>query len=335
MVSIKDVAQYANCSTATVSYVLNKTRPVRPETARRVLAAVQELGYSINFTAQNLAAGRSQILGLVISDILNPFFPEIIRSFQAQALLQERDTLVMHTNYDPQRALIFAQRLLGARVPGVAVLTTEICPQIMQILAENKICAVYLDHGQVSPCISTISIDYRTGIAEAIAHLKSLGHRQIGFLGGPPHLPSARARRQAFEASVGEDPELASTGVESDFTVKGGYFATAKLLSASRPSAILAANDLMAIGALHCAFDRNIRVPQDLSIIGFDNISFTEYTQPALTTIDQPATEIGRVAFETLWEMIRDPKHDGRELHIQTHLVPRYSTAPLGAASGP
>ena len=327
MVSIKDVAERADCSTATVSYVLNKTRKVRPETTRRVMAAVQELGYAINYAAQNLAAGRSHILGLVISDILNPFFPEVIRSFQDQALLQSMDTLVMHTNYDSQRALIFAQRLLGSRVPGVAVLTTEICPQIMRILAENKICAVYLDHGDVGPFTSKITIDYSTGIAEAIGHLKNLGHEKICFLSGPSPLPSARARLQAFEASIGHDGDIQPMIVESDFTVQGGYFATAKLLAEARPTAIVASNDLMAIGAMHCAFDRNIRVPQELSIIGFDNIAFAQYTQPALTTIDQESFEIGRMAFESLREMMGDPGHQGREILIRTRLIQRYSTA--------
>ena len=332
-VRLKDVAQRAGCSTATVSNVLNKTRAVRPEMARRVLAAVQELGYSVNFSARNLSLGHSQILGLVISDILNPFFPEIIRSFQDQALMSNLDTLVMHTNYDPQRALIFAQRLLGARVPAVAVLTSEICPQIMRILAENRICAIYLDHGVVEPFVSRITIDYNPGIAEAIGHLKDLGHRRICFLGGPAHLPSAQARRRAFEQNVSGDPEITTSVIESDFTVKGGYFASAKLLAEARPTALFAANDLMAIGALHCAFDRKIRVPQDLSIIGYDNISFTEYTQPALTTIEQSASKIGPVAFETLWEMMKDPAHQGREVHIATRLVQRYSTAPAPIVS--
>src|SRR5712692_7644535 len=152
--TITDVAARAGVSVATVSYVLNETRKVRPETERRVLSAIRELSYSPNATARNLAVGRSHILGLLISDIRNPFFPEVTTAFQEAANLTDREAIVMNTNYDAQRTTSCVNRLLALRVPGVAVLTSQIDPSIMDALARNGVCAVYLDLGKVKPYVS-------------------------------------------------------------------------------------------------------------------------------------------------------------------------------------
>lgn len=327
-ISIKDVAARAGVSTATVSHVLNETRKTQPETRERVLAAVEELGYTLNRAAQNLAAGRSSLLGLIISDIRNPFFPDLTAAFQDQALLHQMDAMVLNTNYDAQRTLDCVRRLIGLRVPGVAVLTSQIDPAVIQQLAAKRISAVYLDLGRVDEHIANIIIDYEQGIAEALEHLATLGHRQIGYIGGPTHLPSAQRRKRAFletAARVGVTP---SGIMDSDFTVQGGYFAASKLLASYQPTAVIGGNDLSAIGALHCAYDRGLQVPKDLSIVGFDDIAFAEYTQPALTSVSIPRQEIGKVAFQALWEMISQQQAVGKEFRLETRLVPRQSTAP-------
>lgn len=329
MVNIKQVAQEAGCSTATVSYVMNKTRRVRPETARRVMAAVSKLGYSMSFAAQNLAARHSNIMGLVVSNIANPFYSELVRSFQDHALLRNMDTLVMHTNFDPQRTLASVQRLLGLRVPGVAVMTSEMNPTVPELLLENEVCAVYFDEGRVGPRQGNLAIDYRAGIQEGLEYLLALGHRRVAFIGGLPQFPVLLSRRNAFLEVAAAHPELAALVTDAEFTLSGAYFAAAKLLAATpRPTAIMTANDTMAFGAMHYAYDQGLRVPQDLSIIGLDNISFTEYTQPALTTINQPAEEIGRLAFESLWRMLGDEEQGGRNYDVRTSLVTRQSCAP-------
>jgi LacI family transcriptional regulator, galactose operon repressor len=149
--SIKDVARHARVSIATVSHVLNGTRRVRPETEDRVRAAVTGLGYAPNLMARQLAGRRSQLLGVLVSDIRNPFFPEITTAFQDRALMHDMDGLVMHTNYDPQRTLNTVRRLIGLQVPGIAILTSQIEPGVMELLAQKDICAVYLDLGRVEP----------------------------------------------------------------------------------------------------------------------------------------------------------------------------------------
>jgi LacI family transcriptional regulator len=321
------VANKAGVSTATVSHVLNETRRTRPQTRQRVLAAIRELGYSQNQLARNLARGKSNMLGLLISDIRNPFFPEVTAAFQDQALVHDMDALVLNTNYDPQRTLHSVKRLIALQIPGVAVLTSQIDPSVIDLLADSRIAAVYLDVGKVDHSISNIVVDYEHGIEEALEHLISLGHRRIGYIGGPLTIHSARQRKKAFtERAAQMEIELERT-IDSDFTVKGGYFACSQLLKDPAPTAIIAANDLMAIGVLHRAYDAGLRVPDDLSVIGFDDILFGEYAQPALSTVAVPRGEIGKVAFEALWSMMSDPSQTGQEFRVSTHLILRQSAA--------
>lgn len=325
-VSIRDVAAKAGVSTATVSHVLNGTRRSRPETRQRVLDAIQELGYSQNQAGRDLARGRSSLLGLIISDIRNPFFPEVTAAFQEQALLHNMDALVLNTNYDSQRTLNCVKRMMGLQVPGVAILTSQIDPAVVNMLAQHKVAGVYLDLGRVDPSISNIALDYEHGIAEALEHLSSLGHRRIAYIGGPLHLHSSQRRKNAFLESAGRMGLDVARAIDADFTVKGGYFACAKLLAGSKPSAIVAGNDLTAIGVLHRAYDGGLRVPEDLSVVGFDDILFAEFTQPALSTVSVPRVEIGRVAFQALWTMMADPSHAGREYRVGTKLIARQTT---------
>ena len=325
-VSIKDVARRADVSIATVSHVLNGTRGTRPQTRQRVLAAIQELGYSQNQSARNLAMGRSTLLGLIISDIRNPFFPDVTASFQDQALMHNMEALVLNTNYDAQRTLNSVKRLIGLQVPAMAILTSQIDPGVIDMLTEHGVAAVYLDLGRVDRLISNILLDYEHGIAEALEHLKGLGHRQIAYIGGPPHLHSAQQRKKAFLERAGQ-MGVDSVTVDADFTVKGGYFATSKLLNGRTPTAIVCGNDLTAIGVLHRAYDGGLRVPQDLSVVGFDDILLAEYTQPALSTVAVPRMEIGKMAFQALWDMMSDPAAGGREYRLGTRLVTRESSA--------
>jgi DNA-binding LacI/PurR family transcriptional regulator len=325
--SIRDVALKAGVSTATVSHVLNGTRPASQETRDRVMAAIKELGYAQNQAARDLARGRSSFLGMIVSDVRNPFFPEIISAFQDQALAHDMDALVLNTNYDPDQTLKSVQRLIGLQVPGVAILTSQIDPGIADILKERNIAAVYLDLGRVGPLISNLILEYENGISEAVEYLADLGHRRIAYLGGPPHLPSSERRKRAFVDAMIRLGLRLDQVVDGDFTVKGSYQAACKILSSNAPTAIVAGNDLTAIGIMHCAYDRGLNVPEQLSVVGFDDIFLAEYTQPALTTVSVPRSEIGRIAFEALWAMISKPSEGGFESRINTRLIRRQSAA--------
>ena len=327
--SIKDVAARAGVSTATVSHVINETRKITPATRKRVMAAVEALGYSINRAARNLAMGRrSSLLGVLISDIRNPFFPDVVASFQDQALLQHQlEALVLNTNYDPARMLDCVKRLLGLQVAGVAVLTSQLDPAAAAALSAGNIPTVYLDLGRVGKGVSNIAIGYEHGIAEGLEHLRQLGHRAIAYVGGPVHLGSSQWRKRAFietAARLGLTPVAALDG---DFSVKGGYDASWSLLQSAKPTAIVAGNDLLAIGALHAAYDLRLDVPRHLSVVGFDDIDFARYTQPALTTVAIPRDEIGRLAYAALDGLLKRPEQAGAEYRVPTRLSIRQSTA--------
>lgn len=327
MTSIKDVAEAAGVSLGTVSNVINN-RKVRPATAARVQEAIAKLNYSQNLSARNLAMGRSHIFGMIVSDLENPFFTEITRRFHDHALLMNMETIVMHTNYDPNRTLDCVRRLIGLQVPGVAVMTSELEPSVMRMLIDNKIPTVYFDLGTVGEWASKITVNYEQGIHEAIEHLRQLGHARIGFISGPTTLPSVRRRKQAFMEKMPAEFARPLAMFESDGSFQGGYFCCSKLLAAEPLTAIICANDLTALGAVHCARDKGLRVPQDLSIIGFDNTVIATYSYPALTAVHNPRDVIARLAIEALRELMESPTHEGRAYEVETSLIIRASTAP-------
>jgi DNA-binding LacI/PurR family transcriptional regulator len=325
MATLKEVAVKAGVSAATVSYVLNDTRKMRPETEQRVLWAARELGYQPNSAARSLAVGRSSIFGLIVPDISNPFFPEVTKAFQLEAALYGMETLVMDGNTEPQRTRSMVDRLLGLQVPGIAFLTSQVDTPLKDSLAAKGICAAYLGFGAAGPKITNISIEQRQGIRAAVDHLAALGHRRVGFIAGPLDGVFASRRKAAFleaAAAVGMETRV----FDSDLTVQGGYFGCSRLLNGFDATAVMAGNDLMAIGALHYAYDRQIAVPDALSVIGFDDITFSQFTQPALTTVTVPRVEIGRFAVQSLWNMVNDAG-PGADHEVKTSLVIRQTTA--------
>jgi DNA-binding LacI/PurR family transcriptional regulator len=326
MATLKEVAEKAGVSAATVSYVLNDSRKVRPETEDRVLWAAKELGYQPNSAARSLAVGHSSIFGLLVPDISNPFFPEVTKAFQSEAAIHGMETVVMDGNTEPQRTRSMVERLLGLQVPGIAFLTTQVDLTVKEFLAKKGICAVYLGFGTSGPRISNIAIEHG-GIREGVDHLASLGHRRVGFIAGPVDGVFAQRRKAAFlEAATAAHME--TRVFDSDLTVQGGYFGCSRLLGGFEATAIMAGNDLMAIGALHYAYDRQIAVPRALSIIGFDDITFAQFTQPALTTVVVPRAEIGRIAVQSLRSLIAEAG-PGVDHEVKTHLVIRQTTGPV------
>lgn len=327
MATIKEVALKAGVSVATVSYVLNDSRKVRPDTGQRVLWAAKELGYVPNTAARSLVVGRSSIVGLVVPDIGNPFFPEITKSFQEQANACGMEAIVMNTNKDAQRTRNVVERLLSLQVPGAAFLTSQVDEPIKEFLAKRGMSAVYMGFGAAASNSANVAIEQREGILEATEYLARLGHKRVGLIGGPADGVFAMGRKAAFlegARAAGLDTRV----VDSDFTVQGGYFSCSKVLCGFDATAIFAANDLMAIGAMHYAYDRQIPVPAALSVIGFDDITFAQFTQPALTTVAVPRAEIGRLAFQSLWKLINDSTQGGNDYVVKTNLVIRQTTAP-------
>ena len=327
--NIAEIARRANVSTATVSRTLNQSGPVKPTTARKVWRAVSELNYFPNSHARALVSGRSRLIGLIVSDITNPFFPELIRQFEELALEQQYDLLLTSTDYLTSRMTTCLRRMLERKVDGVAMMTSEMDMSLIKELGRRGVPLVFMDVGQVGPKMSHVAIDYANGVKQAVDHLVALGHKQIGFISGPLDLHSARTRRQAFLDAVrghglSPDKRLIREGTH---TAEGGQKAMAALLRLSRhPTAVVSSNDWTAIGALHAIHAAGLRVPSDISLVGFDDIPLVSYTNPSLTTVRMSAADVGSTAFDALFKLIGGERLEGDVYQVPTRLIVREST---------
>ncbi len=332
--NIREVARLAKVSTATVSRTINGSDKVSPETRERVQRAIEELKFYPNTWARALGSGRSSLYGLIISDITNPFFPELVKSFEDIAVQNGQDVLVANTNYDAARMEVCVSRMLQRKVDGVAIMTSEMDNRLITEFQSRDIPLVFLDTGTVEKLTSNIVVDYAAGIDAAVEHMVGLGHAAIAFIAGPAVLRSARVRREAFAAGLQRTGIHAGLIEEGNHQVDGGHAAMARLLGGkTRPTAVLASNDMTAIGALGAIHERGLRVPEDISIVGFDDIQISAFTQPALTTVRLSREEIARVAFRALFS-VRQERGKGGEYRVATSLVLRSSTgaAPSGAS---
>jgi DNA-binding LacI/PurR family transcriptional regulator len=315
-------------STATVSRTINGSDKVTPETKERVQRAIEELKFYPNTWARALGSGRSSLYGLIISDITNPFFPELVKSFEDIAVQHGQDVLVANTNYDPARIELCVTRMLQRKVDGVAIMTSEMDARLITEFQSREIPLVFLDTGKAEALTSNIVVDYAAGVDAAVEHIVNLGHTKIAFISGPMNLRSARVRREAFAGCLERRGIGAGLTEEGNHQVDGGHQAMARMLERKeRPTAVLASNDMTAIGALGAIHERGLRVPEDISIVGFDDIQISAFTQPALTTVRLSRDEIARVAFRALYS-IRQDGGKGAEYAVRPTLVVRKSTGP-------
>ena len=335
---IREIAKRAKVSTATVSRAINRVPTVNPALAKRVWSVVEELGYYPNTQARALVSGRSRIFGLIISEITNPFFPEIVQVFETIAVQHHFEILLSSTENDPRRMEIAVRRMLERRVEGVAVMTFGMEEGLLENLKLRQVPLVFVDVGPPRPRVSNIRIDYLNGIRQAVQHLAALRHENIAFVTGPLRLKSALARKQAFLRSMQEiglesDPDLI---VEGDHTMEGGMEAFTRLLAGPvRPTAVLCSNDMTAIGVMRESHDAGISIPRDLSVIGFDDIRLAQFVLPPLTSVQMSQPELARLAFNALLaEVEREvPAPDGTDYVLKTNLVLRESTGLLSGAS--
>jgi DNA-binding LacI/PurR family transcriptional regulator len=326
---IRTVAQLANVSIATVSRTINRVSTVNPKMAKRVWEAIEKLDYFPNTQARALVSGRSRLLGLIVSEITNPFFPELIQGFEDIAVEHGYEILISSTNYDPARMALCIRRMLERRAEGVAVMTFGVEKPLLEQLAERKVPLVFVDVGPERPGISLLRVDYHHGIRQGVQHLAALGHRQIAFVSGPRRLHSAQSRIAAFSKSLAECAIVANPAwiVDGDHTMEGGIDAMDRLLkSKPLPTAVVCSNDMTAIGVLHKLYRAGLRVPDDLSVIGFDDIRMAQVTIPPLTTVQMSCFELARAAVTALRAHVEEGGDPKRSYKINTHLVVREST---------
>src|SRR5947208_3840946 len=296
---IREIARRAKVSTATVSRAINRIPTVDPQLAKRVWRVVDELCYYPNTQARAIVSGRSRIFGLVVSEITNPFFPEIVQTFENLAVQNNYEILLTSTVHDPKRMESSVRRMIERRVDGVAILTFGMEDSLLEDLRFRNVPLVFVDVGPDIPGVSNIRINYQNGIRQAVQHLAALRHTKIAFVTGPLHLKSALARREAFKASMEEigldvAPEQIVVG---DHTMEGGMRALDLITGARRPTAVVCSNDMTAIGLMREAYDQGINVPRDLSVVGFDDIRLAQFMIPPLTTVQLSQTELAQIAF--------------------------------------
>jgi LacI family transcriptional regulator len=336
---IREIARRAKVSTATVSRTINRVPTVDPQLAKRVMKVIEDLGYYPNTAARALVSGKSRIFGLIVSEITNPFFPEIVQAFEDIAVKHNYEILLTSTVHDPKRMELAVRRMIERRVDGVAILTFGMEDSLIEDLRFRKLPLVFVDVGPHVAGVANIRVNYQQGIRQAVQHLAALRHTRIAFVSGPVHLRSAKARRAAFETAMKEigleiPAEMIPLG---DHKVEGGMKAMAELASlpvAQRPTAILCSNDMTAVGVMREAYERGIVIPRDLSVVGFDDIRLAQFTTPPLTTVRMSQTMLAEYAFGALRSEVEGGMSvTGKEYELETSLILRGSTG-LAAGGG-
>ncbi len=327
---LEQVARRARVSTATVSRVLNNTGLVKNTTRARVLKAIEELKYSPNLHARSLAGGKSRSIGVIVSNIENPFFLDIYKAVEAGARSAGFELVMANTDYNSERLVTSVRLMIGRRVAGLAAIVSEMDAELIEELNGNRIPVVFYDVGAPRRNITNIRVNYRRGMEKVASYLYSLGHRRLGFVAHHATLGPINERVKVLLNATARYADLqVKTAADTD-TLEGGRRAVATLLTADpRVTAIACVNDLMAVGALRELRERGLRVPQDVSVTGFDNINLSQFCHPALTTAHIPRDQIGRTICDCL--MNRDTALLEHEFVVDPELVLRESTGPARA----
>lgn len=305
--NIYDVAREAGVSVFTVSAVVNRTGKVSPLLQRRVEAAVQRLNYRPNLLARGLAKRQTNIIGIVVPDIGNPFFPLVIRGAEDAAQKGGYSIVLCNSDDEREKEELYMELLLSKRVDGLLLTKTpgRFSPSLMRSLTESGVPIVLLMRSCTGYAADMVVTDDFKGGVEAVSHLARVGHRTIAFVGGPPHVSNARARLQGYRKALKlcglrYHPELV---VEGDYRIDSGYRAGLTLLP-RRPDAVLVANYLMTVGFMKAAEEVRLSCPEDFALASFDDYPWLGCFRPRLTTVELPKYDVGAVAAQLLLERI-------------------------------
>ena len=328
----KDVAQRAGVSATTVSRVINNMPNVSPEVRDKVLAAVRALNYRPSRTARRLRAKRSAVLGLIIPDIQNPFFTAIARSIEDVAYQRGYSLVLCNTDENQDKERLYIDIMCAEQVAGVILATTHEEDAPLPRLDGQGIPVVAIDRQIGDGRVDSVLVSNREGVHEAVSHLAQLGHTRVGFIGLPLSLTVGNERYAGYIDA------LAQHGLEStadlvrigDARQASGYRCACDLLTLRPPiTALFVANNLMTLGALDAIHECGVAVPEQLSVIGFDDMPLTAYIEPPLTMVAQPTYELGQAAARLLFDRIDRPGRTVEHVRFKTKLIVRNSTASL------
>jgi LacI family transcriptional regulator len=331
MVNIKDVALRAKVSVTTVSHVVNSTRFVKADTRERVELAVRELGYVPSGVARSLKQNTTHTFGVLIPNNSNPYFAEIIRGVENRCYAAGFNVILGNSDDDAERQAAYLRVLAEKRIDGLILVAAHQDAALRAVLREMRLPVVLLDREVPGLACDLVEVDHVAGGLIATRHLLQLGHPWVACISGPPGLSPSTQRRAGWKRA------LAEAGVErregdlarGDFSSRGGYLAMQALLKRNpKPSAVFVCNDLMAFGALAAAGEAGLKVPGQLSIVGYDDIELAAFSTPALTTVAQPKRRIGTLAAELLLERLQDAGREPRRVILEPQLKVRASTAP-------
>jgi len=333
-IKIQDVARLAQVSLSTVSGVLNEKENVRPETRQRVLDVIEQLGYTPNLFASNLARRSTKLIGIIVSDLLNPFFAEIAKALDTQARDKGYETFLTSTSFHPEQQCTAVRQMLSLRVAGVAMMTSENDPEAFALLKTSGTPTVYLDNNHVAPRIGTVRVDKRHGMFVAVQHLLELGHRKILLIKNsqqgtfdPPML-SHLERQIGFEEALHQyDPKEMDVHIvdEPGEPAAAGLRAVERALKQYQFTAVVAINDLVALGAFRGLQAAGLAIPQDVSVVGFDNTYLCEFLHPPLTTVATPRIDLASSVLAMLFSHIAGESFS-RETLLPASIVVRQST---------
>ena len=327
MVGIKDVAIAAGVSTATVSRVLADKPYVRGEVRDRVMAVVKELNYSPNRVARNLRSRKSNVIGLIVSDIENPFFQQISRAVEDAAHEQGYSVMLCNNDENPEKEILYLHLLRDENVAGIILSPTRQTADNFSEISELDIPMVVIDRRVSNVAVDNILIDNVQSAHTIINHLIEHGHRRIGAIFGVGST-TGRERREGLVAAL-KDHNIQQSSDLIKFTnprEEDGFNTTIKLLQLSEPpDAIFTSNSLLAAGALRALRESEIAIPEEIAFASFDETTWANLVVPALTVIEQPTHEIGRTATELLIKRIQDPTRSTREVTLKSKLIVRQS----------
>ncbi len=334
--TLRDVADAAGVHPATASRALNPaTRGlVNAETARRVIKVAESLGYRPNPSARGLKTAKSGTVGLVIPDLTNPLFPPIVRGIEDVLEPSGYSGLIVNTDNDPNRERAQIEQLRSRQVEGLIVATALLDHPLLAQLRREGVLMVMVNRRPEGIDVPSITPDDATGVELAVQHLASLGHRRIAHLAGPSTTSTGLVRARAFRSAIrdlGLDDDPALVASCDYWSEEAGAAALRTLLDGGAEfTAVVAGNDLIALGCYDVFAERGISCPEDVSVVGFNDMPFLDKLRPPLTTIAIPHQQIGAEAARLLLDAIADPNRPARSVLLPLHLVVRGSTAPPG-----
>jgi len=326
--TMKDVAKLARVSVSTVSHVINKTRFVSDLTRQRVLKTMAEVSYYPNVVAQSLRRKKTNTVGLVISDITNPFFPEVVRGIEKQLIRKGYSIILANTDDDTEKEKELVILLYGKRVDGFIIVTADGENKYLDFLIQQKVPIVLLDRRISRVKLDMVLVDNKGGTRKLTEHLINLGHKKIGVITGPLSTSTGKERLKGYleslrKHSLPKDDKLIKVG---KFRQESGYSLTMELLSlSSPPSAILACNNVIGLGIMDALQEKGIKIPNEVALVIFDDLPWFRYLNPPISVVSQPTSELGEMAAKLLLERMKGRRKKPKEVVLEVEFRPRLS----------